>query len=126
MCRDEVQCIRETLVLIYQHMVLIDNPSALRLVGNQRERERGGGIERQSVREKEADDGEKRKDEFACGHPQEAGCFFFSHSQFLDNWATIILQGPIEFQHRFKRVCHFLFSMQCYYVHNKWCMFANS
>lgn len=39
------------------------------------------GIERQSVREKEADDGEKRKDEFACGHPREAGyVFFFSLS----------------------------------------------
>lgn len=29
------------------------------------------------MREKEADDGEKRKDEFACGHPREAGYVFF-------------------------------------------------
>lgn len=38
-CRDAVQCIRETLVLIYQHMVRIDNPSAPGAVGNQRERD---------------------------------------------------------------------------------------
>ncbi len=31
-CWDAVQCIRETLVLIYQHVVRIDNPSAPRTV----------------------------------------------------------------------------------------------
>lgn len=67
------------------------------------------------MREKEADDGGKRKDEFACGHPREAGYVFFflsSHSQFKDNWATIVLQGPIEFLHRFKSgIFYFLWSV---------------
>jgi len=63
--------------------------------------ERERGIERQSVREIEHNDGGKRKDEFACGHPREAGyVFFFSHSQFKDNWPSIVLQGPVEFQHQ--------------------------
>lgn len=62
-------------MLIYQHMVQIDNPSALRAVGNQRER----GIERQSVREKKRMMVRKRKDEFAGSY------VFFSFFPFAVN-----------------------------------------
>lgn len=37
MCQDAIQCMGETLVLIYQHMALIDNPSARGAVGNERD-----------------------------------------------------------------------------------------
>lgn len=80
MCQDATQCMGETLVLIYQHMVLIDNPSARGAVGNERDWE--SKRERKIRRWLSWGMARNREDELACGHPQEAGygSFFFSPS----------------------------------------------
>ncbi len=104
----------------YQHMVRIDNRLPR---GGKSER----GIERQSVREKDEDDGEKKKGWVCMRTPQRGLCVYFL---FLS--LSILGHGHLtrlmEFQHQFKRRKVSFISMQCS-AQNKWwlcCIFANS
>lgn len=86
-----------------------------------------GKSEREGLRGKKADDGEKRKDEFAYGHPREAGYVIFCFFLTLNSRTT----GPrssykvrLSFSTSSKECVIFYFR---YYVHNKWwlcCMFV--
>lgn len=80
-----------------------------RLVGNQRERERLRG--KAWEKKKPMMVGKERMSLHVDTLGRLVMFFFVSLSQFKDNWATIVLQGPIEFLHRFKSVFYFWWSV---------------